>query len=68
MRFRRSGGMTLLSLVTILCILLAVGAMIFDSEAFLHYLTNAITSLVAAIMPIVLTLAGLYILIRALFR
>jgi len=51
-----------------LCICLALIALVFQTEAFTAFFFSSIAALLSVIMPCVIIIAGIYIVIRALFR
>lgn len=51
-----------------LCICLALIALVFQTEAFTAFFFSSIAALLSAVMPCVIIIAGIYIVIKALFR
>lgn len=50
------------------CICLALIALVFQTEAFTVLFFSSIAALLSAVMSCVIIIAGIYIVIRALFR
>lgn len=59
---------TVTKMIFWVCICLALIALLFQTDAFTAFFFSSIAALLSAVMPCVIVIAGIYIVIKVLFR